>query len=394
MFSRRFFAAALAGAAASALAVAPALAADPVKIGFIAPLTGPFAQSGKQMELGARLFMQQNGDEAGGRKVELIVKDDGGSPDATKRIAQELIANDKVSVLAGFVLSPSALAVGPMATQAKVPMVVMNAAASIITETSPFIVRTGFNVPQTVSPMADWMAAQGIKTVVTLVTDYAPGIDTETVFNQRFALKGGKVLESLRTPLRSPDFAPFLQRVADAKPDALFVFVPSGMGAQLMKQFIERGLDKTGIKFMAEGSVTEDDILPQMGDAAIGIVTAHHYSAAHASPENKAFVEAFKKANGGLRPNLFPVQSYDGMKLIYEALNKTKGATDGEALVAAMKGAAWVSPRGPISIDPETRDIVQNIYIRKVEKVGGELYNVEFETIRDVKDPVKAAKKQ
>ena len=213
MFSRRFFAAALAGAAASALAVAPALAADPVKIGFIAPLTGPFAQSGKQMELGARLFMQQNGDEAGGRKVELIVKDDGGSPDATKRIAQELIANDKVSVLAGFVLSPSALAVGPMATQAKVPMVVMNAAASIITETSPFIVRTGFNVPQTVSPMADWMAAQGIKTVVTLVTDYAPGIDTETVFNQRFAAKGGKVLESLRTPLRSPDFAPFLQRV-------------------------------------------------------------------------------------------------------------------------------------------------------------------------------------
>ena len=381
-------------AAALALGLAPALAADPVKIGFIAPLTGPFAQSGKLMELGARLYMQQNGDQAGGRTVEFMVKDDGGAPDVTKRIAQELVANDKVSVLAGFVLTPSALAAGPVATQAKVPMVVMNAAASIITETSPFILRTGFNVPQTTVPIADWTADQGIKKVVTLVTDYAPGLDTEKTFNERFTARGGQVLDSLRTPLRSPDFAPFLQRVADAKPDALFVFVPSGMGAQLMKQFLERGLDKTGIKFIAEGSVTEDDILPQMGDAAIGIVTSHHYSVAHDSPENKAFVEAFKKANNNMRPNLFSVQGYDGMKLIYEALKKTNGATDGEALVEAMKGMAWVSPRGPISIDPETRDIIQNVYIRRVEKVGGELYNIEFATIPNVKDPVKAAKKK
>ena len=381
-------------AAALALGLAPALAADPVKIGFIAPLTGPFAQSGKLMELGARLYMQQNGDQAGGRTVEFMVKDDGGAPDVTKRIAQELVANDKVSVLAGFVLTPSALAAGPVATQAKVPMVVMNAAASIITETSPFILRTGFNVPQTTVPIADWTADQGIKKVVTLVTDYAPGLDTEKTFNERFTARGGQVLDSLRTPLRSPDFAPFLQRVADAKPDALFVFVPSGMGAQLMKQFLERGLDKTGIKFIAEGSVTEDDILPQMGDAAIGIVTSHHYSVAHDSPENKAFVEAFKKANNNMRPNLFSVQGYDGMKLIYDALKKTNGATDGEALVEAMKGMAWVSPRGPISIDPETRDIIQNVYIRRVEKVGGELYNIEFATIPNVKDPVKAAKKK
>ena len=381
-------------AAALALGLAPALAADPVKIGFIAPLTGPFAQSGKLMELGARLYMQQNGDQAGGRTVEFMVKDDGGAPDVTKRIAQELVANDKVSVLAGFVLTPSALAAGPVATQAKVPMVVMNAAASIITETSPFILRTGFNVPQTTVPIADWTADQGIKKVVTLVTDYAPGLDTEKTFNERFTARGGQILDSLRTPLRSPDFAPFLQRVADAKPDALFVFVPSGMGAQLMKQFLERGLDKTGIKFIAEGSVTEDDILPQMGDAAIGIVTSHHYSVAHDSPENKAFVEAFKKANNNMRPNLFSVQGYDGMKLIYDALKKTNGATDGEALVEAMKGMAWVSPRGPISIDPETRDIIQNVYIRRVEKVGGELYNIEFATIPNVKDPVKAAKKK
>ena len=381
-------------AAAIALGLTPALAADPVKIGFIAPLTGPFAQSGKLMELGARLYMQQNGAEAGGRNVELIVKDDGGAPDATKRIAQELIANDKVSVLAGFVLTPSAMAAAPVATQAKTPLVVMNAAASAVTEASPFITRTGFNVPQTVVPIADWTADQGIKKVVTLVTDYAPGIDTETTFVQRFTARGGQVVDSLRTPLRSPDFAPFLQRVADAKPDALFVFVPSGMGAQLMKQFIERGLDKTGIKFIAEGSVTEDDILPQMGDAAIGMVTSHHYSVAHDSPENKAFVAAFKAANNNMRPNLFSVQGYDGMKLIYEALKKTGGSTDGEALIGAMKGMAWVSPRGPISIDPETRDIIQNVYIRKVEKVGGELYNIEFATVPNVKDPVKAAKKQ
>ena len=193
-------------------------------------------------------------------------------------------------------------------------------------------------------------------------------------------------------PLRNPDFSPFLQKVADAKPDALFVFVPSGPGRAFMKQFLERGLDKSGIRLIATGDVTDDDQLNGMGDVALGVVTTHHYSANHDSPENKAFVEAFKKANNGLRPNFMAVGGYDGMHLIYEALKKTNGSTDGDALIAAMKGMKWESPRGPISIDPETRDIIQNIYIRKVEKVNGELYNVEFATIPNVKDPVKAAK--
>jgi branched-chain amino acid transport system substrate-binding protein len=238
-------------------------------------------------------------------------------------------------------------------------------------------------------PLADWAAAHGIKTVVTVVSDYAPGIDVETAFKREFEAKGGKVIESLRVPLSSNDFAPGLQRVADAKPDAIMGFVPAGIGPIFIRQFVERGLDKSGIKFIAEGSLTEDDIVNNIGDAALGVITSQHYSAAHNSPENKSFVAAFKKANGGMRPNLMAMQAYDGMHMIYEALKKTKGATDGDAIVAAMKGMNWISPRGPVTIDPATREVIQNIYIRKVERVNGELYNVEFETIPNFKDPSK-----
>ena len=266
----------------------------------------------------------------------------------------------------------------------------MAAATSIITEQSPYIVRTSFTAAQATVPLADWAAKNGIKKVTTLVSDYGPGIDVEKSFTEVFTKAGGQV-ENLRVPLANPDFSPFLQKVADAKPDALFVFVPSGIGAQFMKQFVERGLDKSGIKLIGPGDVTDDDLLNNMGDVALGAITTHHYSAAHDSPENKAFVEAFKKANGGMRPNYMAVGGYDGMHLIYEGLKKTNGA-GGQALIEAMKGMSWTSPRGPVSIDPQTRDIVQNIYVRKVEKKDGELYNVEFATIPNVKDPVKAAK--
>jgi branched-chain amino acid transport system substrate-binding protein len=239
-------------------------------------------------------------------------------------------------------------------------------------------------------PTAEWAAQNGIKKVTTLVSDYGPGIDAEKAFIGAFSKAGGQV-ESLRVPLQNPDFSPFLQKVADAKPDALFVFVPSGIGAQFMKQFVERGLDKSGVKLIGPGDVTDDDLLNSMGDVAIGTITTHHYSAAHDSPENKAFVEAFKKANNGMRPNFMAVGGYDGMHLIYEGLRKTNGS-GGLALIDAVKGMSWTSPRGPISIDPQTRDIVQNIYVRKVERKDGELYNVEFATIENVKDPVKAAK--
>ena len=359
-----------------------------IKIGLILPLTGPFSSTGKQLESAARLYMAQHGDTVAGKKVQLIVKDDTGSPEITKRIAQDLVVNDKVQVLSGFGLTPLAFAAAPVATQSKTPMVVMAAATSSITQASPYIIRTSFTVPQVVTVLADWASKNNIKKVVSLVTDYAPGLDSETYFNQRFQANGGQVVEALRVPLRSPDFAPFLQKVRDAKPDAVFAFVPAGVGAALMKQFAERGLDKAGIRMIAEGSVTDDDILNEMGDVALGMVTAHHYSADHNSAANKAFVEAFGKANGGMRPNFMAVGAYDGMHVIYEAIKKTKGS-GGEALLNAMKGQTFESPRGPIYIDAQTRDVVQNVYVRKVEKKNGQMWNTEIQTTTDVKDPGK-----
>ena len=383
----------IAAAAAALLGAGSAQAQETVKIGLILPMTGASSTTGKQAEAAARLFMQQNGTTVAGKKIELILKDDTGTADVTKRLAQELVVNDKVSVLMGFGLTPLALAVAPIATQAKVPQIVTAAATAIITEQSPFIVRTSFTLPQATVPMAEWAAANGIKKVVTLVTDYGPGIDAEKAFKEKFTAAGGTVAEELRVPLRNPDFAPFLQRVKDAAPDALFVFVPSGFGSTFVKQFAERGLDKAGIRLIGTGDVTDDDLLNEMGDVMVGVVNTHHYSAAHPSPENKAFVEAFKKANNGMRPNFMAVGAYDGMQLVYKALEKTKGAADGPGLIEAMKGLSWTSVRGPVTIDPQTRDIIQDIYVRKVEKVNGELWNVEFATVPQVKDPVKAAKK-
>ena len=365
-------------------------AQEAFKIGLILPMTGQQATTGKQIEAAARLFMAQNGDKVAGRKIELIIKDDGGIPDAAKRIAQELVVNDKVGVLGGFGLTPLALATAPIATQSKTPMVVMAAATSIITEASPYIVRTSFTLAQCSVAMGDWAPKNGIKRVVTLVSDYGPGIDAERFFKERFLLNSGQVIESLRVPLRNPDFAPFLQKVRDLKPDALFVFVPSGAGAAVMKQFLERGMDKAGIKLIGTGDLTDDDQLNDMGDGSLGVVTSHHYSAMHPTAVNKKFVEAFKKANHGMRPNFMAVGGYDGMRVIYEALKNTKGGLGGgDALLAAMKGQIFESPRGQIFIDAQTRDIVQNIYLRRVEKKDGELYNVEFDVIKEVKDPGK-----
>ena len=368
----------------------PAVAQDNVfKIGLILPMTGQQATTGRQIEAAARLYMAQNGDTVAGKKVQLIIKDDTSLPDVTRRLAQELVVNEKVNVLAGMGITPSAMATAPLATQSKTPLVVMAAATSSITEASPYVVRTSFTLPQVSVALVDWAPKNGIKKVVTLVSDYGPGIDAEKFFNQRLTFNGGQVTEALRVPLRNPDFAPFLQKVRDAKPDALFVFVPSGAGAAVMKQFLERGMDKAGIKLIGTGDVTDDDQLNDMGDGALGVVTSHHYSAAHPSPMNKKFVEAFEKANKGLRPNFMAVGGYDGMRVIYEALKTTKGAGGGDALLAAMKGQIFESPRGKVFIDAQTRDIVQDVYLRKVERVNGQLYNVEFDVIKDVKDPGK-----
>ena len=369
-------------------AMPAAVAQEAFKVGLILPMTGPFASTGRQIEAAVKLYMAQNGASVAGRKVELIVKDDTGTPDVTRRIVQELLVNDKVNVISGFGLTPLAMASAPLATQAKVPMVVMAAGTSIITEASPFIVRTSFTLPQSSATMAEWANKNGIKKVVTLVSDYAPGHDSEKSFSEEFIRGGGKVELALRAPLQNPDFAAFLQRVKDANPEALYVFVPSGAGSVLMKQFVERGLDKSGIKLIGPGDVTDDDILNGFGDAALGAITTHLYSAAHPSAKNKAYVEAFTKA-ANMRPNFMSVGGYDGMHLIYEALKKAGATADGAKLVEAMKGMAWESPRGPISIDPATREIIQNIYVRKVERVGNELYNVEFATFEAVKDPGK-----
>jgi branched-chain amino acid transport system substrate-binding protein len=360
---------------------------DTVKIGVILPMTGQQASTGRQIDAAIKLWVAQNGNKAGGKKVEVIIKDDGSLPDATRRLAQELVVNDKVVALAGFGITPSAMAAAPIATQSKTPLVVMAAATSSITEASPYVVRTSFTLPQVSVGLAEWASANKIKKVVSLVADYGPGYDAEKFFAERILFNGGQVIEKLRTPLRAPDFAPVLQKVRDANPDALFVFLPSGQGAAFMKQFGERGLDKAGIRLIATGDVTDDDQLNDMGDVAVGVVSSHHYSAAHPSPANKKFVEAFQAANK-FRPNFMAVGGYDGMRLIYKGLDATKGA-GGDALVAAMKGQLFESPRGQVLIDAQTRDIIQDVYIRKVEKKDGQLWNIEFDTIKSVKDPGK-----
>ena len=376
--------------ALTALSATYSIADDSVfKIGLILPMTGQQASTGRQIEAAARLYMAQNGDTVAGKKIQLIIKDDTTIPDVTKRLAQELVVNEKVNVLAGFGITPSALATAPIATQSKTPMVVMAAATSSITQASPYIVRTSFTLAQASVAMGDWAPKNGIKKVVTLVSDYGPGIDAEKYFIERLLLNGGQVAESLRVPMRSPDFAPFLQKVRDQKPDGLFVFVPSGAGAAVMKQFLERGMDKAGIKLIGTGDVTDDDQLNDMGDGALNVVTSHHYSAAHPSATNKKFVEAFQKANKGMRPNFMAVGGYDGMRVIYEALKASKGQGGGDGLLAAMKGQIFESPRGPMFIDGQTRDVVQNIYLRKVQRQDGQLHNVEFDVIKDVKDPGK-----
>jgi branched-chain amino acid transport system substrate-binding protein len=383
---------ALAATLAVLIWAAPAQAADPLKIGLVLPMSGPFAAYGKQIEHGVRLYLATNGDTFAGRKVEIILRDDapGTSGDVSKRLAQELVVNDKVDVLAGFGLTPAAFAVAPIATQGKRPMVVMNAATSAITKASPYIVRTSHTLPQDTAPIATWAAKNGIKKAYTVVADFGPGHDAEGQFKKTFTAAGGEVVGELRVPVKNPDFAPFLQRVRDANPQAVFLFLPPGSDTiSFMKTFVDRGLAAAGIKVIATGDVTDEDILDSLGDPVLGVVTSFHYSQAHKSPENAAYTEAYAKAYPKDRPNFMSVAGYDGMHLIAEVVKKTGGNTEAEAFVAAAKGMSWVSPRGKITIDPETRDIVQTVYIRKVEKVGGKLQNVEFESVPDFKDPGK-----
>jgi branched-chain amino acid transport system substrate-binding protein len=382
----------LVGLAAAAVFSVNAWAADPVKIGLVLPMSGPFAAYGKQIEHGVKLYLATKGDTFGGRKVELIIKDDspGTAGDVSKRLAQELVVKEKVDILAGFALTPSAFAVAPVATEAKKPMVVMNAATSAITTKSNYLVRASMTLPQNTAPIASWAAKNGIKNVFTLVADFGPGQDAEAQFKKTFTAAGGKIVGEVRVPVSNPDYGPFLQKIKDVKPDAVFLFLPPGAGTiAFMKGFTERGLAQAGIKLIATGDLPDEEILEAIGDPALGLITSFHYSEAHKSAENAAYTAAYAKAYPKDRPNFMSVGGYDGMHLIAEVLKKTGGNTDGDKFVEAAKGMKWVSPRGPVTIDAATRDIVQTIYIRKVEKVGSKLQNVEFDQVVDFKDPGK-----
>ncbi len=388
MITRQTVAALLASAIASSAALPLAAQAqnETVKVGLILSMTGPFASTGKQLEEGARLYIAQHGDTVAGKKIELIIKDDTGSSDNSRRLAQELVVQDKVDVLGGFALTPLALSAAQVATQSKTPAIVMVAATSSVIKSSPYFVRSSFTLPQVAIGVAQWAPKNGIKNVATLVSDYGPGIDAEKAFAEHFQKNGGTVVEAIRVPVQNPDFAPFLQRVKNITPDAVFVFLPAGVGTQFMKQFSDRGLSDAGVKLLATGDVTEDDILNSMGDVALGAVTSHHYSTAHPSAVNEKFVASFKQAYDGRRPNYMAVAAYDGMNILYNALEATGGKT-GDVLLEAMKGQKFESPRGPIEIDVATRDIIQDVYIRRVEKKDGELYNVEFDVLKAVRDP-------
>jgi branched-chain amino acid transport system substrate-binding protein len=393
MLRRRTVLKGMAAAAAGSVLARPAIAADTtLKIGCSLPLSGAgFAVVGKLLTGGLKVYQQQHGDSVAGRKIEFIIRDDAGVADNARRIVQEMIVNDKVDIV-GMGITPCTLAVAQLVTEAKKATVCMSSGASITTTKSPYFARAGFIIAPQAWTLAEWAIKNGSKRVVTLVNDWAPGTEAESSFKTRFTQVGGEIIESLRVPLASPDFAPPLQRIADLKPDTAFVYFPGPLAPVFTRQFAEKGLGQTGIKIIGPGDLCDDDSLDSAGDQMIGLITSGYYSAAHDSPLNKTYQADFQKMNS-LRGDFTSLGAYDGLHLVYEALKKTGGDADGDKLIAAMKGMAWESPRGPISIDPDTRDIVSNIYIRKVEKIDGHLWAKEFETFPNVKDPLKVAAK-
>jgi branched-chain amino acid transport system substrate-binding protein len=375
----------------AALPFGTALAADTIKVGIIAEMTGAFADFGQQMTTGAKAYIKEHGDTVAGKKIELIIKDVGGpSPEVSKRLAQELVVKDNVDFIAGFGLTPNAMAVAPIATEAKKPTIIMNAATSIITTKSPYMTRVSMTLPQVTSPLGDWAYKNGIRKVYVAVADYVPGVDAEAAFIKSFTAAGGQIVDKVRMPLTNPDYGPFVQRIKDSKPDAVFVFVPAGESAVgFMKAYAERGLAAAGIKLIATGDMTDDGVIDALGNAAVGVITTHHYSAAHESPENKAFIAAYAAIDATHRPNFMAVGGYDAMAMIYSVVKQLNGNVDPDKAMALIKGMKIASPRGPIEIDPGTRDVTQNVYVREVKRVNGKLYNVEFFTTPNVKDPGK-----
>jgi branched-chain amino acid transport system substrate-binding protein len=384
-----------AGLALALFGAGSASAQETVKIGIIMPYSGQFADTATQMDNAIKLYIKQHGDTVAGKKIELIRKDTGGiAPDVAKRLAQELIVRDHADILAGFVLTPNALAAADVSAEAKKFMVVMNAATSIITTKSPYLARTSTTTPQLNQTLGTWAAKHGIKRIYTMVSDYGPGIDAEQAFQLGFKEAGGEIVGSVRFPVANPDFSAFVQRAKDSNPDAIYIWIPGGaQPAAIGKALAERGIDPSKVKILGQDALAGESAVKAMGDVAVGIITCGEYDYNLNSPLNHEFVKAYNnefKRN----PDFFSIGGYDGMHLIYETLKKTGGKTDGDSLIAAAKGMSWMSPRGPITIDPETRDIIQTVYIRRVEKVGDELRNVEFDKVENVKDPVKERMKK
>ena len=379
--------------AASLACVGPgAQAQEPLKIGLIASWSGPYADYGRQFDAGIALYLKEQGGLLAGRPVQIIRKDTAGpAPELARRVAQELVVRDKVHLITGLDFSPNAYAIAPVVTQAKVPTVVMNASSSAITTSSPYIARLSFTVQQVSAPMAQWMLKEGIRQAYTVVADFASGTDADTAFSKAFEAGGGKVIGRLRTPMNHPDFSAYVQRIKDARPEAVFFFFPSGvMPPAFLRVWKERGMDEAGIRLFATGEATDDSYLEATGDVALGLVTSHHYSFAHPSDKNRRFVRAFESEFGtALRPSYFAVTAYDAMAAIDLALRQTGGEVSAEAMMAALRGLKLESPRGPIEIDAQTRDIVQTVYIRRADKVDGRLVNVEFDRFDRVKDPAK-----
>ncbi|HEY7459457.1 MAG TPA: ABC transporter substrate-binding protein [Xanthobacteraceae bacterium] len=382
------------GCIAAALLISSAAnAQNTVKVGVIMSYSGQFADLATQMDNGIKLYMKQKGDTVAGKKIEIIRKDTGGiAPDVASRLAQELITRDNVDILAGFTLSPNTIAVSKVSDQAKKFMVIMNAATTVIITMSPYSVRTSVTLPSVGSTAGSWAYKSGVRKAYTMVSDFAPGKDAEAAFQGAFKAAGGEIVGSVRTPVANPDFSAFVQRVKDVNPESIFIFVPAGaQPAALGKAFAERGIDPKKIKIIGTGEVTDESSLKGMGDAGIGIYSVWHYDYNDDNKLNKDFVKAYN-ADFKRNPDFGAVGGYDGMHVIYEALKKTGGKTDADALVKAAKGLKWESPRGPMQIDADTRDIVQTISIRQVRKVGNGLRNFVVDKVTNVKDPGSAKK--
>ncbi len=386
----------LLGATALLAGTAVASAQGTVKIGLIMPYSGQFADTASQMDNAIKLYVKEHGDTVAGKKIEFIRKDTGGiAPDVAKRLAQEMITRDKVDILTGLILTPNTLAVADVSAQAKVFSVIMNAATSIITTKSPYMARTSVTTPMLNQTLGTWAVKTGSKKIYSMVSDFGPGIDAEGAFQTGVKEAGGEIVGSVRFPVANPDFSAFVQRAKDLNPDTIYIWIPGGtQPAAVGKALTERGIDPKKIRIMGQDVLADDSALKSMGDVAEGIITAAHYDYNHPSAKNKAFVKGFNEISGGRNPDIFSIGGYDGMHLIYETLKKTGGKADGDSLIAAAKGMKWESPRGPVQIDPETRDIILTVYIDKVTKTPQGLRNVEIDKVENVKDPVKARMKK